>query len=180
MIPIEKIQARRLELERDTARILNQTSCDCGAGTGQVHRETCAVNSPHPLRTAQNEMDKACTEFKPEQVLQQRGGILGNNQTCPICGGAHTQAEHPWPPEQVRGATHGDYTLMADRIQRIKSAMHSGPRWDDLNAGQREALELIATKIGRIVCGDPNFRDSWDDIRGYTQLVLDRIGYKKG
>lgn len=78
-------------------------------------------------------------------------------------------------PEQVRGETHGDYAQMSLRIQTIKSAMHSGPQWDNMSPGQREALELIATKIGRIVCGDPNFKDHWDDIIGYCNLAKDRI-----
>lgn len=67
---------------------------------------------------------------------------------------------------------------MSSRIQTIKSAMHSGPQWDNMSPGQREALELIATKIGRIVSGDPNHIDHWDDIIGYATLARDRIARK--
>lgn len=77
-----------------------------------------------------------------------------------------------------RGSTHGDYDKMTHCIQGIKTAMRCGTGWSNLNAGQKEALELIATKIGRIVEGDSNCRDHWQDIIGYSQLVLDRIGYK--
>jgi hypothetical protein len=41
---------------------------------------------------------------------------------------------------------------------------------------QREALEMIAHKIARIINGDPNYADSWVDIAGYAKLVADRLG----
>lgn len=82
------------------------------------------------------------------------------------------------PPEQVRGKTHGDYTYMSGVIQDIKLTMRRGQSWEKLSAPQAEALELIATKIGRIVCGDPNFRDHWADIIGYANLIKDRIAEK--
>ena len=44
-----------------------------------------------------------------------------------------------------------------------------------LKADQKEALEMIATKMGRIVNGDPDYLDSWLDIQGYCQLVIDRV-----
>lgn len=78
-----------------------------------------------------------------------------------------------------RGQTHGDYTHMSITIQKIKDAMRAGEGWQRCNAGQREALELMATKIGRIVCGDPNHNDHWADIIGYTTKALERIGVPK-
>ena len=45
----------------------------------------------------------------------------------------------------------------------------------DLDPDQREALEMIAHKIARIVNGDPNYADSWVDIAGYATLVADRL-----
>ena len=38
----------------------------------------------------------------------------------------------------------------------------------------KEALDMIAHKIGRICAGNPNFKDHWADIAGYAQLVADR------
>lgn len=40
---------------------------------------------------------------------------------------------------------------------------------------QQEALEMILHKIARIINGDPNYKDSWVDIVGYAQLVVDRL-----
>jgi len=44
-----------------------------------------------------------------------------------------------------------------------------------LDADQIEALDMIAHKIARILNGDPNYADSWDDIAGYAKLVGDRL-----
>lgn len=67
-----------------------------------------------------------------------------------------------------RGATHGDYRTMSTRIQQIKTIMRMGSQWIDMSEPQKEALELIATKIGRIIEGDPEFKDHWDDLGGYA------------
>ena len=48
-------------------------------------------------------------------------------------------------------------------------------RWDMMEVDQREALEMIAHKLGRILNGDPNYSDSWADIAGYARLVADRL-----
>lgn len=40
---------------------------------------------------------------------------------------------------------------------------------------QIEALHMICHKLGRIVNGDPDYADSWDDIAGYAKLVGDRL-----
>jgi hypothetical protein len=47
--------------------------------------------------------------------------------------------------------------------------------WKNLVSDQREALDMIVHKIGRIINGDPNYIDSWQDIIGYAQLVKDRL-----
>ena len=38
-----------------------------------------------------------------------------------------------------------------------------------------EALDMIFHKIGRIGNGDPFYDDSWIDICGYSQLVVDEL-----
>ena len=40
---------------------------------------------------------------------------------------------------------------------------------------QIEALNMIFHKLARIANGDPNYDDSWRDIAGYAQLVVDDI-----
>jgi hypothetical protein len=73
-----------------------------------------------------------------------------------------------------RGRTHGDFDENAAVAQALKAAMRRSAGWQRLNAAQAEALEMIAHKIGRILAGDPGFRDHWADIAGYATLVADR------
>jgi hypothetical protein len=74
-----------------------------------------------------------------------------------------------------RGRTHGDFNDHARASQNIKAAMHYEPGWEKLNNIQKEALEMFAHKIGRILAGDPNFKDHWDDIAGYAQITSERL-----
>ena len=69
-----------------------------------------------------------------------------------------------------RLATHGDFAQSAEISQRIKYALRLGPKWHTLTSAQREAVEMNAFKLARIVCGDPDHVDHWDDTAGYAQL----------
>jgi hypothetical protein len=71
-----------------------------------------------------------------------------------------------------RGKTHGDFKVQAEITQRLKLIMGEYKNWRQLNHDQREALEMIAHKIGRILAGDPNYKDHWDDIAGYAKRVV--------
>jgi|WetSurMetagenome_2_1015567.scaffolds.fasta_scaffold1608322_1 hypothetical protein len=72
-----------------------------------------------------------------------------------------------------RGKTHGDYTLHAEITQKLKEVMVGFYRPEHTRA-MRESMEMQAHKLGRILAGDPDFRDHWDDIAGYAKLVADR------
>ena len=74
-----------------------------------------------------------------------------------------------------RGSRYGTFIGHATITQQIKLPMHKSPNWDKLTPDQKECLEMIAHKIGRILNGDPNYHDSWHDIVGYTKLVADRL-----
>lgn len=63
-------------------------------------------------------------------------------------------------------------------LAAMDGSMQLGPgpnHWLKLDADQRQALHLIATKISRLLTGDPNHVDSWQDIAGYAQLIVDRL-----
>ena len=70
-----------------------------------------------------------------------------------------------------REKTHGQYAKTAATSQKLKTAMMLSPNWNRLTEPQAEAIEMIAMKLARILNGDPNFRDHWDDIAGYAQLA---------
>jgi hypothetical protein len=74
-----------------------------------------------------------------------------------------------------RGKTHGDFSEQAAYSQSMKALLRTGRNWDRLSPIQREVLELTALKISRILHGDLNHQDHWDDIAGYTKLVSERL-----
>ena len=74
-----------------------------------------------------------------------------------------------------RGNRYGVFSGHANITQGLKRVMHNTPKWDQLRDDQKEALEMVAHKIGRILNGDPNYHDSWHDMIGYTQLVADTL-----
>src|SRR3981081_4585492 len=93
---------------------------------------------------------------------------------CPKC---NPEQDSPYRVSRLddRGKTYGDYSKMSNIIQSIKANMRAGSMNDKLTHGQREALEMIATKIGRIVEGDPNHIDRWRDIAGSATVAAARI-----
>jgi len=74
-----------------------------------------------------------------------------------------------------RGTRYGEFKDHADISQQIKITMQTKNGWGRLQFDQREALEMIAHKMARIINGDPNYHDSWHDIAGYATLVADRL-----
>lgn len=74
-----------------------------------------------------------------------------------------------------RGQRYGEFAGHAGVTQTLKRAMGQHPGWRKLADDQKEALEMAAHKIGRILNGDPNYIDSWHDIGGYARLVEQRL-----
>lgn len=70
-----------------------------------------------------------------------------------------------------RGSRYGAFKNHAFITQQLKGSMQECPQWPLLAPHHQEALEMIQHKIGRILNGDPNYLDSWDDIAGYATLV---------
>ena len=74
-----------------------------------------------------------------------------------------------------RGTRYGEFPNHAEITQNLKQAMYAAPKWRALDNDMKEALEMVAHKIGRILNGDPEYIDSWTDIIGYTRLVEKRL-----
>lgn len=74
-----------------------------------------------------------------------------------------------------RGNRYGEFDEHARITQAIKAAMVDSPNWSGLRSDMKEALEMVAHKVGRILNGDPFYHDSWHDIIGYTKLVADTL-----
>jgi len=70
-----------------------------------------------------------------------------------------------------RGSRYGDFKEHCRITQNIKESMKDSPNWEDLPPEMKESLEMTAHKVGRILNGDPAYKDSWHDIIGYTRLI---------
>ena len=71
-----------------------------------------------------------------------------------------------------REQTHGLFREAAGYSQAIKQLMRTSRNWNRLDVAQAQALEVVADKVARILCGDPSFQDHWQDGAGYFELVL--------
>lgn len=71
-----------------------------------------------------------------------------------------------------REKTHGDFRENALRAQMFKSLFRAAPNWMNMRPIQKEALDNIATKLARLLCGNHNDPEHVRDISGYCQLVL--------
>lgn len=76
-----------------------------------------------------------------------------------------------------RGSVYGKFETQAAITQDLKGVIRHYARevGQSFHVDQIEALDMICSKISRIVNGDPNHIDSWHDIAGYAQLVVTRL-----
>lgn len=76
-----------------------------------------------------------------------------------------------------REERYGAFIGQAEVAMKLKSVIKNSlaSREKKLAFDQLEAIDMICSKIGRIVNGDPNYSDSWIDIAGYAKLVADRL-----
>ena len=71
-----------------------------------------------------------------------------------------------------REKTHGSYASTAAMAQQLKDCFKQSKNWQEMDDTQRESLDLIATKIARILSGNPHNIDHWVDVAGYANLIV--------
>jgi len=79
---------------------------------------------------------------------------------------------------EERGSRYGAFSGHAEITMGIKAVIDLAilRRPDGtFTDSQIESLHMIAHKIGRILNGDPNYDDSWVDIAGYSQLIVQQL-----
>jgi hypothetical protein len=86
------------------------------------------------------------------------------------------------PLLEEREKTHGSFARNAEISQSLKQVMHGtysrggakfGTAYGQLNEVHAEALDMIALKLSRILSGQANHKDHWDDIAGYAKLATE-------
>ena len=81
-------------------------------------------------------------------------------------------ALHPKPTLlSTRGKTHGNYSVQASITQQHRAVLRNAPGWEELSDVQKDAIEMISVKLSRILSGNPDHRDHWEDIAGYATLA---------
>ena len=76
---------------------------------------------------------------------------------------------------KARGNRYGRFDGHAIVTYGLKREMKRSRQWENLPVDMKEALDMIAHKIGRILNGDPEYDDSWRDIAGYATLIVQRL-----
>jgi hypothetical protein len=74
-----------------------------------------------------------------------------------------------------RGKRYGHFTEQFRVAQDIKGVMQESHNWSNLPPYMREALDMMAHKMSRILCGDSLHRDNWHDLVGYAKLIDDHL-----
>lgn len=77
----------------------------------------------------------------------------------------------------ARAKDYGKFIEGAEIMQMLKRLVHNyiEDRGTPLAFDQREAIDMIIHKLGRIINGNPDKVDHWVDIAGYATLVADRL-----
>lgn len=94
----------------------------------------------------------------------------GKEHYATLCGRDETEALIT-----ERGTRYGKFKDGAEIMQSLKDTMRDVDGWNNLTASQKEALDMIQHKIGRILNGDPTYDDSWKDIAGYATLIVNEL-----
>ena len=78
------------------------------------------------------------------------------------------------PLLEERQQTHGSFEDNANISQALKQIMRAGPGWLRLTMIEREAMDMIALKLSRVLSGKSMERQHWEDIVGYAKLVEEK------
>lgn len=103
----------------------------------------------------------------------------GSSIDCVHCNEANINTDRD-PLLVEREKTHGAFKNVAETAQRLKFVIRDTNR--KLAKPQEEALDLICTKIARILHGNYMTKDHWDDIAGYAKLGAEacQSDYERG
>lgn len=122
-----------------------------------------------------------CNSMSPglyaNEVVAVVAWVKGNPQPKPTSFMGHDGPYHTVEDTlKERAATHGKYPDHAQCTQELKEVVRRFQMsWSRLTHCQREALDMILHKIGRVIAGNADHADHWHDIAGYAMLVEKEI-----
>tara|TARA_R110001606_G_scaffold93896_2_gene208382 strand:+ start:1616 stop:2065 length:450 start_codon:yes stop_codon:yes gene_type:complete len=74
-----------------------------------------------------------------------------------------------------RTESYGAFTDNATVAQLLKEAIQMETNYPNMPPYMRESLDIICSKISRMVTGDFRHADNWRDIQGFAKLALDLL-----
>ena len=77
-----------------------------------------------------------------------------------------------------REETHGDFAEVAYTYKQFQSIITTRRNYWKISDSQRLALDMIAVKLSRLLCGDSNFSGHAEDIAGYATLIVKELEAK--
>ena len=79
-----------------------------------------------------------------------------------------------------REKTHGLYSEQAKLAQLLKRTLRGTRNWEKMDFYQAQSMEAFCDKISRILNGDNDEPDHWQDISGYASLVVRELEARLG
>lgn len=119
-----------------------------------------------PFLTPETTLNDQYAEIEQvRQAINKSWGSVGaaSGGSAQASGGVDATLEE-------RQSQYGCYEDVAHVTQQILSVLRIG-NYDELPAPMKESLHMIASKMARIVNGDPEYLDNWHDIGGYAKLI---------
>jgi hypothetical protein len=71
---------------------------------------------------------------------------------------------------RTKQVTNGPFEDMSQLSQALKFALRRGRNWEPMGPESKEALELIATHLAKILVGDANEAKHWNDIATLARI----------
>ena len=76
-------------------------------------------------------------------------------------------------PPLTLSPAHGSYSDNARIAQNLKAMLHGEDAWAGLEPWQQESLDMICSRMGRILAGNPAHPKHWFGIVNFANLGLD-------
>lgn len=83
------------------------------------------------------------------------------------------------PILEEREQTYGSFNENANYAQALKELFYNSPHFSELCLEHKESLDMIASKLARILSGGSQHEDNWLDISGYALLALEVCKQRK-
>lgn len=74
-----------------------------------------------------------------------------------------------------RQSNYGDFYDFSILVQKLKDVVQKHPNWPKMSPHHKEGIEMILHKLARSINGNPDYLDSYVDVKGYAQCIINSI-----